>query len=131
MPSGRVTRVRSVRGVTVVPQGVGAPSASRSQRLTLLRSLLSCVTSARHESVCHTIIFAKFVLTERTLRYLEGADSFAEARAINGESVEQPGIGLSPAALLGRIGHGHRGDEPLGVLGLRVTQDLIPRTHLL
>ncbi len=48
-----------------------------------------------------------------------------------GDSVEQPGAGLPPAALLFGIGYRHRGDEPLGVLGLRVTQDLIPRAHLL
>ena len=41
------------------------------------------------------------------------------------------GAGLPPAALLSRIGHRHRGGQPLGVLGLRVTQDLIARAHLL
>ena len=29
-----------------------------------------------------------------------------------GESVEQPGAGLPPAALLSPIGYRHRGDEP-------------------
>ena len=48
-----------------------------------------------------------------------------------GWSVEQPGAGLPPAALLVGIGYRHRGDEPLGVLGLRVTQDLIARAHFL